>query len=519
MIHSMTQRWLGLLVTSLVLAGGLSAARACPFCTATSLTFTEEMYASDVAVLAKLVEKPENQDPLASAFGVEQTTAKFEVVDALRGAKVLGDRKVIETTYFGQADVGSMFLLMAVDPPKLSWSTPILVSKRAQKYLASLLKLPKEGPQRLEFFQEYLEDEDDLLARDAYDEFAAASFADLRKLKEKMDHGKLIGWIKNPEVPASRRRLYLTMLGVCGTQKDVPLLEEIIRSNDRAAKAGFDAVIGCYLTLTGEKGLKLIDELFLAHDEIEAIDPKTGQTEQRKVEYSDTYAAVQALRFHGQEQHAIKQPRIIQSLRLMLNRQKLADLIIPDLARWKDWETMERLVKMFKESDRETTWVRTPIMLYLRECPRPEAKKHLAELAKLDPEAFERASAFAPSADASPSSSPSSSSGDSTVTKPPAASDATQDKATSDDKKAAAVPLPRTKPPLATTPLATGAAQLAATRATTPASEPASTGIGWVVMVAVPVAVLAVLGLIVLPPLVRAGGRRQAARPGSRPSA
>jgi len=31
-----------------------------------------------------------------------------------------------------------------------------------------------------------------------------------------MQHDKLLAWIENPDVSPSHRRLYLTMLGVCG---------------------------------------------------------------------------------------------------------------------------------------------------------------------------------------------------------------------------------------------------------------------------------------------------------------
>ena len=32
----------------------------------------------------------------------------------------------------------------------------------------------------------------------------------------------------------------------------------------------------------------------------------------------------------------------------MLDRPQLADLVIPDLARWEDWSVMDRLVELFK---------------------------------------------------------------------------------------------------------------------------------------------------------------------------
>ncbi|MCH8042144.1 MAG: hypothetical protein IID44_00365, partial [Planctomycetes bacterium] len=352
------------LAASIVAVALLSARTsvACPFCSATSLTFCEEIRASDLSVIARLVERPAPQAALSADVDVEIVKAEFEVIEVLSGAKHLGKRKTIETTYFGRAKVGTKFLLMGIDPPTTFWSTPIAVTDRAVGYLRSAIKLPKEGSERLAFFLNHLEDKDEMLARDAYDEFAKAPYDVVQKLKSKMDHDKLLGWIKDVEVPASRRRLYLTMLGVCGSEKDIPLLEGIITAGDRQARAGFDALIGCYLTLKGESGLKLIEDRFLRSDTIEVVNPETGKTEQQKVEYSDTYAAIQALRFHAQQGGVISKQRAVASLRLMLARTKLADLVIPDLARWGDWQSMPTLVKLFKEADPETTWVRTPVM-------------------------------------------------------------------------------------------------------------------------------------------------------------
>ena len=72
----------------------------------------------------------------------------------------------------------------------------------------------------------------------------------------------------------------------------------------------------------------------------------------------------------------------------------MADMIIPDLARWEDWSVMEKLVRLFKEADEDTNWIRVPIITYLRACPKPEAKKHIEELAKIDPNAVRRADYF-----------------------------------------------------------------------------------------------------------------------------
>ena len=74
----------------------------------------------------------------------------------------------------------------------------------------------------------------------------------------------------------------------------------------------------------------------------------------------------------------------------------MADLIIPDLARWEDWSQLDRLVAMFKSADAKTTYVRMPIINYVRACPLPAAKQALEEFQQIDPEAVKRSLTFFP---------------------------------------------------------------------------------------------------------------------------
>jgi hypothetical protein len=290
---------------------------------------------------------------------------------------------MIETLYFGDAKPGTAFLVMGIDPPNVMWSTPLPLSAKAQDYLVKITKLPREGADRYTFFQNYLEDADEMLARDAYDEFAKASYDTVKSLKEHMDHDKIVGWIKDPNIPASRRRLYLVMLGVCGSEKDLPLIEKFIKSDDRKEKQGLDSLIACYLTLKGEAGMPVIEDLFLKNE---------------KADYADTYAAIMALRFHFTDGKVIEKKRLLSGLRYMLDRPQLADLVIPDLARWEDWNSMEKLFDLYKKADEKTSWVRVPVVNYLRVCPLPKAKDLLKECEKIDPQAVKRANTFFPTA-------------------------------------------------------------------------------------------------------------------------
>jgi hypothetical protein len=348
---------------------------ACPFCSAVAMTFSDQLNSNDIAVVAKLVEiPPPNDDPNA-----DFPKAKFVIEQVLKGKKFVGDSMTFKTQLVGNYPLGQKFLVMGVDPPKVSWTTPMKASERVFKYLSDIQALPEKGPERLVFFQNYFEDKESVLAFDAYDEFAQAPYEDLIAMKDQMDREKLIGWIKNPETSVSRRRLYFTMLGVCGKPEDTQLLEELINSGSRKKRAGLDALIACYLTLKGEAGVDLIETTFL---------------EDQEVDYVDTLAAVSALRFHGTEVDLIPKKRIVIAIRHLLDRPKMADMIIPDLARWKDWSVMERLVQMFKDADSDSNWLRVPVITYLRACPKPEAKEYIEELRKIDPESVQRADFF-----------------------------------------------------------------------------------------------------------------------------
>ncbi len=324
-----------------------SATNVCPFCSAVALTFSEQLNSNDVVVVAKLLEVPPPLDDPEADF----PKAKFEIVNVIKGDKFVGKEMQFRTQLVGNYPVGQKFLVMGVDPPRLAWSTPMKASDRVFQYLEDIQQLPEKGPERLIFFQDYFEHEESMLAFDAYDEFARAPYEDLIAMKDQMQRDKLLGWIQDSETSVNRRRLYFTMLGVCGQAEDVKILEELIESGDRKKRAGLDALIACYLMLKGETGVDLIEKSFLDNSE---------------ADYVDILAAVSALRFHGTEVEVVSKERIVKAIRHLLDRPKMADMIIPDLARWEDWTVMERLVQMFKDADEETNWLRVPVISYLR---------------------------------------------------------------------------------------------------------------------------------------------------------
>ncbi len=348
-----------------------SLLEACPFCSAVVPPLRVELAAMDAVVIATAMET----DP---ARHKETNEVLMKVVKVLKGGGLVQEGQEFHVIYYGDNTVGRRFMLTGVDPPKFQWSCSPL-SKRAETYVAKIVKLGDDPVQRLRFYRDYLRDKELMLARDAYDEFASESYAVIKKVAPEMDHDQLIDWISDPDMPTDHKRLFLTILGIRGDEKDLPQLEKMLRSTQKSSRGGLDALIACYLTLAGETGLPLMNELFLAN---------------KKAPYADTYAAIMAIRFHGTEGDVIPRSALVESLHHVLDRADLADLVIPDLARWSDWSQIDRLTQLFIDAEADNNWVRVPVVNYLRACPEPAAKEALKKLEKVDPESVRRANTF-----------------------------------------------------------------------------------------------------------------------------
>ena len=177
------------------------------------------------------------------------------------------------------------------------------------------------------------------------------------------------------------------MLGICGTPAYAAEIEKILLGDDLGddssdLRSGLDALIACYVVLVGPTGLDLIDKLFLDRSS-------------REIPFTETYAAVMALRFLGEESETIPRERVLESLRLLLNEPKLADLVIADLARWQDWSVIAKLTTIYVNATPENIFVREPIVNYMKACPLPEAARALVKLREIDPEAVRRAATLA----------------------------------------------------------------------------------------------------------------------------
>ena len=382
---------------------GPAAAEACPFCAAPSLTLSQQIDQADAAVLAVWKSAEE-----ATSESVARTV--FEVVTQLKG-RADGE---IRVPVYRAGEPGALFLVLATDENKpddesdesdedasdetstdlaivkYRWSGPVEISEAAAEYVRGLPAADASKQERLGYFLQFLEHDDETVSLDAYSEFAGASYDDVVPLAREMDPAKLRRWISEGEVTPTRLGLYGMMLGLAGDESDAEAMREIITAETDDFRLGIDGIMGGYVLLAGEEGLQTIEQTKLL---------------ETAVPFSETYAAMQALRFLWQYAEVLPKDRLKQSMRLLLERPELADLVIADLARWKDWSLIDSLDEYYDKPGYEVPAIRRAIIrFYLaatktkNDPPSEEAQqvaeKKLETFEQNDPKTFASAKRF-----------------------------------------------------------------------------------------------------------------------------
>lgn len=320
-------------------------ALACPFCSAPSLTLSEQLTQADAAVLVKWVD---GKAPTEKSAG----STTYSIVEVSRGSKeTLKKDDTLTVPRYRAGKKDDLFLLFGTKDKEIDWSSPLEVTEVTYQYIVQAPSPESPTTKRLEYFLKFLEYSDQLVSNDAYGEFANAPYEDIVKIKDKMDRAKIAKWVVNKETSPTRLGLYGLLLGLCGNDDDAKMMEKKIEEQVQDFRLGIDGLISGYLLLTGEQGLAAIDK---------------SKLRDKKAPFSETYAAMQALRFmwtYGNGR--ISKERLRQSMRELLDRPELADLVVADLARWEDWSVQDRLMKLYGQGEYSIPSIKRAIVRYL----------------------------------------------------------------------------------------------------------------------------------------------------------
>lgn len=334
-----------LIVLLLAVAVASSRSFACPFCEAPSLTMAEQLSQADAVVLVQWVKGTKPTEDTAGDTTYEIKQISKNVNNTLK----IGDNVVLNR--FRSSQLGDLFLLLGNKGPVMDWASPIEVSEASFNYIAQCPSPEVPTTKRLEYFVKFLEYPDQLIANDAYGEFANAPYKDITALSDKLPTEKIRVWVLSKDTPQTRLGLYGLLIGLCGNASDAEAIKAKILEPSEDFRLGIDGIISGYLLLTGAKGLDVIEEHKLKN---------------RKVPFSETYSAMQALRFmwrYGEGR--IEKGRLQESMRVLLDRPELTDLVIADLARWEDWGVQDKLMAMYGEGEFNVPSVKRAIVRYM----------------------------------------------------------------------------------------------------------------------------------------------------------
>lgn len=395
------------LAVILLLTAIFRNAPACPFCLSPPQTLAEQISRADLVLIAELVKfevydegtRPESTLRIRNYLRGETTAAQLDrlsigqsIVIPSEAAGAPGDlfmmfgtlpeysvpgsattfaststnsqaeeansaRPIIQAVLKADAPVEPVIRKASFLVPELiSWNETLAISSDMVNYLQQMPTQTDPQPTRLAYFLTNLEHRDDLIAIDAWAEFGNASYDDVVAVKQLMSPADLRRWIADKDMSPERLGLYGMMLGLSGSPEDAQFLRNQMMESDpaievadtqtppaRTFRFGAEGLMGGYLLLTSEEGLKQLEETIALPADV----PDTAR-----------HAFVQSLQFiWTYESDVISKARIQSSMRILLQNSTMREIAITNLSRWEDWESLSVLEEMFAkdcEGDRES---------------------------------------------------------------------------------------------------------------------------------------------------------------------
>ena len=372
------------------LVAAFSACLACPFCLAPSQTWAEMYASADVVIWGRLISSHPGNDRKAPSSVVEVIKvakggshaavkqkiqlalpifAKVDSTVLLKGSfqetniagmsdtfatdsngKVLDDPqvkqghgssglKIIPASTSKVISAGdSTESHLSLDSQNFVWDFAEPVSAEAFQYITTSPDLEKPSADRLLFFLKHLQHKDELIAADAWAEFANSKYEEIVAIKKSLPADQLKQWIMNVESSPERAGLYGMMLGLCGRQQDVPfLLKQIGPGAQSDVRFGVEGLMGGLLVLAKDEGLD-----FLVRSRLGNPNATT----------SEVFNAMSAVKYAWEYEPDLFSKDVLRaSLRPLLKREEFQEIIITDLARWEDWSVMAELVELSATTD------------------------------------------------------------------------------------------------------------------------------------------------------------------------
>jgi len=360
------------LIALLAWVGLAAPARAwCPFCGMQGTTLTQEVNQASMVLFGTL------KNAKAGNPGGDFTggTTDLVIEKVIKPHKILQNQTKITLDRYVPMAGNTKFLIFCdvfkgkVDPYR---GMPVRGGDMP-KYLegATKIKDEKKITERLRFFFDYLNNEDEELATDALKEFGNVDYPDYKDIAPHLPADKVAAWLKDPKTPSYRFGLYASILGHASKKKaeHAKLLRSLVEDPEKRVASGVDGILASYIMLQPKEGWQFL----------------RGILKDPKQEFLMRYAALRAARFFvDYRSDIIPKKDAVEAVRLLLDQPDIADLAIEDLRKWKAWDVTERILALKDKDSHDVPIIRRSILRFALCSPEKAAKAYVEEQRKRD---------------------------------------------------------------------------------------------------------------------------------------
>jgi hypothetical protein len=239
-------------------------------------------------------------------------------------------------------------------------------------YLEGAGKARSQGRvQALQYYFNHLDSSDEMIAGDAFLEFARANDQEVDQVRRSLKPDKIRALLQNPGTKPEFLGLLAFLLGGCGEARDADYLLSLLQRNDESSRKARDGVLAGYLSLKPREGW----ELLRSHvgDGSKAIIP-------------DRLCAINAVRFCYTLKMGEYRQGALRCLEAMVPDGDAADFAVEDLRKWQIWDLTPLVLAQYHKKSHAVPIIRRAIVRYALSCPQAEARQFLDRIRAQDHE-------------------------------------------------------------------------------------------------------------------------------------
>lgn len=351
-----------LVATVLLLLLNAGSIRACSLCNLTGLK--EQRTIREDLEQAKLILYGPASNPRFTDANLGTGVTDLHVLRVLKDTGALGKQKTIQLDrYIPVLDDKNppRFVIFCdvVDGKLDPYRGRTVQSESVLQYIKEVdgVKDQERARQLLYYFQ-HLDNPDEVIAEDAFLEFARSSDREVGEVAGRLAPERLRKLLANPKTPAGHLSLFAFLLGGCGTNSDADLLRKLIDNPGPEGDSNLDGLLSGYIHLRPRDGWDLAYAILSDRDR----------------PFLQQFAAVRSLRFYQGWKPEETRKEVLRCHAAVLTDGEIADLAIEDLRRWKLWDLTGVLLAQYGRDTHKAPITRRAILRYALSCPLPEAR-------------------------------------------------------------------------------------------------------------------------------------------------